>query len=82
MGVAASQEGLLERLRKGRDGWSGDAFCIEAETAEEAADRIDGMERALWAIEQATRRKQLPLTAEINEIAINAIRGTYPAEGG
>jgi hypothetical protein len=44
---------LVERLRNGREGWSGDALCVEAETAEEAASAILQLQRRLAVVEEA-----------------------------
>lgn len=40
-------DALLAKLRNGREGWSGDASCIEAEIGEEAATLITSLREAL-----------------------------------
>jgi hypothetical protein len=38
---------IVDRLRHADDGWSGDAFCISADTAEEAASEIERLRAVL-----------------------------------
>ncbi len=40
-GMGADIPGLIERLRDGKDGWSGDAVCVSAGIAAIAADELD-----------------------------------------
>lgn len=47
--MSASEE-LLKALRSPDMGWSGDAMCVSAEVAEQAADEIERLRSALQSI--------------------------------
>ena len=38
---------MSEKLREGSIGWTGDAYCVDGGVAEEAADLMDEMAKAL-----------------------------------
>lgn len=57
---------IVEQLRNASDGWSGDAFCVSREVAEQAASELTRL-RALteWRDDVVTALK------EIERLAIN-----------
>lgn len=54
---------LIKKLRDGQMGWSGDAVCVDAGTAEEAADLIEKLRTALRRID-SLEEKNVPKYAQ------------------
>lgn len=75
---------LVERLRNGRDGWSGDAACIEAETGDEAASVIEALTEALklartWMVGSPPQRGSAAEPHYINDL--DAVHAALVAAG-